>query len=324
MKDRDLGKSNPAPGLTLHSAFWYDLLASLFTLGREKDFREAMLRPARLREGENVLDVGCGTGTLAILAKQKVGPTGRIHGVDASPEMIERARSKARNAKVDVGFEVAAAQNLPFEDASFDVVLSTLMLHHLPRPGRSQLAAEMRRVLRPGGRALAVDFSKGKKKKRLLGLFHASHGSTKLEDIIAPISASGLEIISTGPLGTKNLHFVLALSPGEGGPPKAPSLSQGELESGSGVRKRIGHPMLLGAALILLIILHFGAAASIFGTDFGRISRLLTVGIGTFAAALLVKLSILAAWQTMVRHRERQGPSSDRSFDSRDSADLKS
>ena len=140
--------SSPAttPGV-VHWAARYDLLIWLLTLGRERSFREKLLEPARLQPGETVLDVGCGTGTLAIVAKRHVGPTGSVHGIDPSPEMIARARKKSRKARADVRFETGVAEALPFGDERFDVVLSTVMLHHLRRATREQAVREMRRVL---------------------------------------------------------------------------------------------------------------------------------------------------------------------------------
>src|SRR5687768_2717271 len=147
-------------GLVMHSqARYYDLLAWLLTLGREPAFRARLVDLARLKPGEAVLDVGCGTGTLAIAARQRVGAAGTVHGIDASPEMIAQARRKAMKAGIDVVFQSGIVEALPFPDAHFDVVLSTLMLHHLPRLVREQCAREMRRVLKPGGRLLAVDFA---------------------------------------------------------------------------------------------------------------------------------------------------------------------
>lgn len=126
-------------------ARFYDLLAWLLTFGRERAFRKRLIELAGLEPGEAVLDVGCGTGTLAIAAKRYVGTTGMVSGIDASPEMIDRAKRKARNSGVEVTFQTAVVEALPFADASFDVVLSTLMLHHLPRPLREQCAREVRR-----------------------------------------------------------------------------------------------------------------------------------------------------------------------------------
>ena len=93
------------PGLVLHAAATYDFLIWLATLGREQTFRERMLRLAHLRTGEAVLDVGCGTGSLAIAAKRQVGASGTVCGLDASPEMIARAVKKAKKAGVEVGFK---------------------------------------------------------------------------------------------------------------------------------------------------------------------------------------------------------------------------
>jgi ubiquinone/menaquinone biosynthesis C-methylase UbiE len=121
----------------------------LFTLGRERAFREQILGFANLAPGEAVLDVGCGTGSLAIAAKRHVGPTGAVYGIDASPEMLARAGKKAVKIGLDVVFRNGAAQALPFADGQFDAVLSTLLLHHLPRTARQQCASEMRRVLNP-------------------------------------------------------------------------------------------------------------------------------------------------------------------------------
>src|SRR5262245_61993392 len=105
--------SNPThkpTGLVLHSAARYDFMVWLLTLGRERAFREKILKLASLESGESVLDVGCGTGTLAIAAKRHVGPTGTVYGIDASPEMIARADKKARKAGVEVVFRYGAAQ----------------------------------------------------------------------------------------------------------------------------------------------------------------------------------------------------------------------
>src|ERR1700687_2708919 len=92
------GEQGAAPsttGIVLHRAFLYDLFVWLVSLGRGQVYRGRALDLAYLKPGESVLDIGCGTGTLAIAAKQRVGPTGRVHGIDASPEMIARAIREA-------------------------------------------------------------------------------------------------------------------------------------------------------------------------------------------------------------------------------------
>jgi ubiquinone/menaquinone biosynthesis C-methylase UbiE len=179
--------------------------------GREGAFREKVIDLAHLRPGESVLDVGCGTGTLAIAAKRRVGSVGKVCGIDASPEMISRASKKARRAGLEVVFKNEAVEALSFPDAHFDAVLSTLMLHHLPVKTRERCAREMRRVLKPGGRVLAVDFGgSGRERRGLFAQFHHRHGHVKLTDIIALLSAAGLNIVESAAVGIRDLQFVLA------------------------------------------------------------------------------------------------------------------
>jgi ubiquinone/menaquinone biosynthesis C-methylase UbiE len=202
-------------GNVLHYALRYDLLVWLVSLGKERAYRENTLNLARLKSGESVLDVGCGTGTLAIAAKRRVGPTGSVYGIDASPEMIARARKKAAKAAVEVTFENAAVQKLPFPDARFDAVLSTTMLHHLSEEARRRCMSEIRRVLRPGGRLLAIDFG-GPANARRSWVSHFHHHRTiDLRQMIPMMTEAGLNSVESGPVRRSfgmvgDLHFVLA------------------------------------------------------------------------------------------------------------------
>ena len=209
-KAADRNLTSEPTGLVLHAAARYDALVWLMTLGRERAFRDKILRLTRLEPGECVLDVGCGTGTLAIAAKRQVGSTGMVYGIDASPEMLARADKKAKKAGIDVVFENAAAQALPFPGAQFDAVLTTVMLHHLPRKARHECACEMRRVLKPGGRVLAVDFGRPAREGRsFLAHFHR-HGHVNLRDIVAALDEAGLNSVESGAVGFRDLQFVVA------------------------------------------------------------------------------------------------------------------
>lgn len=195
-----------APGIIRWAAS-YDLLIALITLGRERALRDALLGLVPLAPGESVLDVGCGTGTLAIAAKHRVGPLGSVHGVDAAIEMIARARKKAARAKVDVTFEPALAEALPFPDSRFDVVLSTVMLHHLPRASRGPSLHEWRRVLKPGGRVLVVDFGNNTGQRGIFAHFHR-HGRFDLSDLVSLQTDAGFSIEASGNVGVGTLVYV--------------------------------------------------------------------------------------------------------------------
>jgi SAM-dependent methyltransferase len=111
---------------------------------------------ADLQPGERVLDLGSGAGMDAFVARRDVGPDGRVHGVDMTPEMVHKARANAEKLGYEnVTFAVGDIEALPVDDASFDVVLSNCVLNLVPDKERA--FAEMARVLRPGGRFSVSD-----------------------------------------------------------------------------------------------------------------------------------------------------------------------
>jgi ubiquinone/menaquinone biosynthesis C-methylase UbiE len=200
-------------GAVLHRPAHYDLLVWLLMLGRDRALRRRIAKLARLREGDAVLDVGCGTGSLALEAKRQVGPAGTVEGIDPSPEMIARASMKARKRGLAIEFRNAASQSLPFPDGRFDAALSTMMLHHLSRSSRAQCAREMRRVVKPGGRVLVVEFGESAQPwGGILARFHR-HGHVAAPDVTALLGEAGLEIVETGAVGIGDLHFTLAKVP---------------------------------------------------------------------------------------------------------------
>ena len=105
-----------------------------------------LVKFANVRAKQNVLDVGCGTGVVAITAA-RIGA--HVHGVDLTPELLERARENARVANVEIDFREGDAEALRFDDATFDMVLSQFGHMFAPRPDIA--IAEMLRVLKPGG-----------------------------------------------------------------------------------------------------------------------------------------------------------------------------
>src|SRR5215213_7264681 len=178
-------------GHVLHGARWYDLFGSVISFGRDKAIREKLIELAAPAPGEKVLDVGCGTGTLAIAIKPQVG-AGEVHGIDASPEMIQVAKEKAAKAGSDIDFQVALIEAIPFPDASFDLVTSSLMLHHLPDDLKRTGLDEIRRVLKPGGRFMAIDFAAHSHSPlcHLLSIFGHSRGESMVGKLIFHIFGS--------------------------------------------------------------------------------------------------------------------------------------
>lgn len=133
----------------------YDTITRLMGVDRA---RARLLEQANIEPSYRVLDIGCGTGSLAVLAKRRQ-PSVEMFGLDPDPEALARARQKAARANVDVRFDQGFADALPYPDESFDRVLSSMMFHHLRGTGKAAMLRELRRVLRPGGRVEMLDFA---------------------------------------------------------------------------------------------------------------------------------------------------------------------
>ena len=138
--------------------YGWDLAAADYEALWQSQLRPAqteLLAMAALRSGEQVLDVACGTGLVAFAAAEAVGAQGQVLGVDLSGQMVDAARRRAEERRLsNVGFQRMDAETLALPDASVDVALCALGLMYLPDPERA--VAEMRRVLRPGGRLVAA------------------------------------------------------------------------------------------------------------------------------------------------------------------------
>ena len=143
-------------------ALGHDLLTPLYDplikwLMHEAKFKGRLIEQAGINEGHRVLDLGCGTGTLAVMAKQ-CQPRAEVTGLDGDSKVLEIARAKAEKAGVDPIFDEGMSYQLPYGDETFDRVLSSLMLHHLSTDDKKRTLAEVFRVLRPGGEMHVVDF----------------------------------------------------------------------------------------------------------------------------------------------------------------------
>ena len=136
---------------------FYDLIQKYVV--RDVRYKSLLIAQADIRPGQHVLDLGCGTGTLAILAK-KAQPGAEVAGLDADPDMLKVARYKSSRMHVPVKFDVGFTNKLPYPDHSFDRVLSSIMIHHLKTPDKWETAREVYRVLKPGGQLHIIDFGK--------------------------------------------------------------------------------------------------------------------------------------------------------------------
>lgn len=137
----------------------FDRWSSSYDSWRSRQFFERLHRRLipclEAEKADSILDVGCGTGSLAIQLAA-INPAAVVRGVDFSAGMIMAAREKLQPG-TDVAFEVAAAEDLPFADEAFDLIYSTLSFHHWQ--DRRAGISECRRVLRPGGRLVIVDIT---------------------------------------------------------------------------------------------------------------------------------------------------------------------
>jgi ubiquinone/menaquinone biosynthesis C-methylase UbiE len=189
----------PAAGWRVFTRLYDPVLARTM---REKRFRGEMLQrvEADLPEGGTVVDVGSGTGTFALALKER-RPDARVVGVDGDEEILALAQAKPGAARVE--WRKGLAQELPVEAGSADVVTTSLVLHHLLPEDKRKALAEMKRILRPGGRLHVADW--GRPHDPLMrGLFYivqigdgfdrtADHRAGRLPDFITDAGFDAVE-----------------------------------------------------------------------------------------------------------------------------------
>lgn len=168
-------RSRPQPTAEVAAVFdaiapVYDRVNSVLSLRVDGRWRRRACQEARVGTGDGVVDVACGTGKLAQLLADAVGPFGRVEAVDLSPKMVQRAE-REHHALVQLSFRVADALALPFEDGQFDAATIAFGLRNLPDVAGG--FRELRRVVRPGGRVVCLELALPRSRP-LASLFHTT------------------------------------------------------------------------------------------------------------------------------------------------------
>lgn len=154
----------------------YDPLVKAIGADRAKG---ALIEQGGLSPAQRVLDIGCGTGTLAILLSKRY-PGIDVHGLDPDPKALARAERKAERARVPAQFALGFSNQLPYSSESFDRVFSSFMFHHVDPAQREDTLREARRVLRAGGSFHLLDFARPQHGYGLFG--HIMRSSPLLKD----------------------------------------------------------------------------------------------------------------------------------------------
>lgn len=136
---------------------WYDFVCNLTGIGL--NLQKKVLELIPLKNGQHILDIGAGTGTLAILLKE-TNPAIYVTGIDPDERILEIAQKKAAQKNVSVKFLPVPAEKVPFPNEKFHIVVSTLIFHHLPTESKKQALKEIYRVLKNDGKLFLVDIGK--------------------------------------------------------------------------------------------------------------------------------------------------------------------
>lgn len=177
----------------------YDMFAAIFFGGRRRQVFTRLARLSGAHPGDRALDVGCGTGYFTRVMAEAVTPAGSALGIDPSPEIVGHARRRTQVANCT--FSEGTAEALGAPESSLDVVVTSLMIHHLPEALRRPAIGEMFRVLRPGGRVLVADFRPPARGigARLVGAIMGPAMEMNPVHLLEPmVRAAGFEQVCTG------------------------------------------------------------------------------------------------------------------------------
>ncbi|MFZ0678537.1 class I SAM-dependent methyltransferase [Candidatus Binatus sp.] len=119
--------------------------------------KQPLIEQAEVKAGFRVLDIGCGTGSMAINIK-RMHPEAEVVGIDPDPDALALSMRKAKRTGLSIEFDRGFADHMPYADASFDRVFSSFMFHHLAADEKTATLGEIRRVLKPGGSLHLLDF----------------------------------------------------------------------------------------------------------------------------------------------------------------------
>lgn len=193
----------------------YDSYMRKITFGRERILREMTVSLAQVKPGDSILEVGCGTGTLTLAAKQKAGLLGKVFGIDVIPGMIELSQRKAAQANEDITFQLGSIDDIPFSENLFDVVMCSFMIFHMSEDTRRKGIAEIYRVLKPNGRLLVLDLALPTPpiQRAIAKMFFGGMLQHELRELRPLMDASGFSDVEIAPVkfsifGLSILSFV--------------------------------------------------------------------------------------------------------------------